>query len=79
MIFFVYWEFCFASEPIIDKRIFRTWTAISAYIQTMIHGLVLYASIYFLSETILLLHSLRKNNISVKKDNIKSLVFRNLS
>ncbi|XXH01364.1 hypothetical protein Hte_007723 [Hypoxylon texense] len=49
MAFFVYWEFCFASEPIIDKRIFRSWTATSAYIQTMIHGLILYASIYFLT------------------------------
>ncbi|KAK9778018.1 hypothetical protein SCAR479_05344 [Seiridium cardinale] len=45
---FVYWEFRFASEPIIDKRIFNTWTAISAYIQTVLHGLVLWAAIYFL-------------------------------
>ncbi|KAK6079437.1 major facilitator superfamily transporter [Seiridium cupressi] len=45
---FVYWEFRFASEPIVDKRIFNTWTAISAYLQTVLHGLVLWAAIYFL-------------------------------
>ncbi|KAI1844228.1 hypothetical protein JX265_010285 [Neoarthrinium moseri] len=49
MLSFVYWEFNFASEPIVDKRIFKTWTAISAYIQTMLHGLVLWAAIYFLT------------------------------
>ncbi|KAI0129802.1 major facilitator superfamily transporter multidrug resistance [Xylariales sp. AK1849] len=48
MVSFVYWEFRFASEPIVDKRIFKTWTAISAYIQTMLHGLILWAAIYFL-------------------------------
>ncbi|KAI2612326.1 putative MFS transporter [Hypoxylon fragiforme] len=46
---FFRWEFYFASEPIIDKRIFQNWTAISAYIQSMIHGLVLSAAIYFLT------------------------------
>ncbi|KAF3012632.1 hypothetical protein E8E14_010205 [Neopestalotiopsis sp. 37M] len=46
---FGYWEFNFASEPIVDKRIFRTWTAISTYIQTMLHGLILWAAIYFLT------------------------------
>ncbi|KAI1463988.1 putative MFS transporter [Daldinia caldariorum] len=46
---FVYWEFSFATDPIVDKRIFETWTAISAYIQTMLHGLILYAAIYFLT------------------------------
>ncbi|KAI1652987.1 putative MFS transporter [Daldinia decipiens] len=49
MICFVYWEFCFATDPIVDRRIFATWTAISAYIQTMLHGLILYAAIYFLT------------------------------
>ncbi|KAI1647054.1 putative MFS transporter [Daldinia loculata] len=49
MLFFVYWEFCFAIGPIVDRRIFATWTAISAYIQTMLHGLILYAAIYFLT------------------------------
>lgn len=48
---FGYLEFNFASEPIVDKRIFRTWTAISTYIQTMLHGLILWAAIYFLSKT----------------------------
>lgn len=52
MLFFVYWEFCFAIGPIVDRRIFATWTAISAYIQTMLHGLILYAAIYFLSKTV---------------------------
>ncbi|KAI1806496.1 putative MFS transporter [Daldinia bambusicola] len=46
---FIYWELSFATDPIVDKRIFETWTAISAYIQTMLHGLVLYATIYFLT------------------------------
>lgn len=50
MVSFVYWEFNFASEPIVDKRIFKTWTAVSTYIQTMLHGLVLWAAIYFLSK-----------------------------
>lgn len=49
MVSFVYWEFNFASEPIVDKRIFKTWTAVSTYIQTMLHGLVLWAAIYFLT------------------------------
>ncbi|KAI1387590.1 major facilitator superfamily transporter [Hypoxylon trugodes] len=49
MFCFVYWEFYFATAPIIDKRIFKTWTAISAYIQTMLHGLILWAAIYFLT------------------------------
>ncbi|KAI0845707.1 putative MFS transporter [Daldinia vernicosa] len=49
MLCFVYWEFCFATDPIVDRRIFATWTAISAYIQTMLHGLILYAAIYFLT------------------------------
>ncbi|KAI8964625.1 putative MFS transporter [Daldinia sp. FL1419] len=49
MLCFVYWEFYFATVPIVDKRIFETWTAISAYIQTMLHGLILYAAIYFLT------------------------------
>lgn len=47
---FVIWEFHFASEPIVDKRIFKTWTAISTYIQTMLHGLILWAAIYFLGK-----------------------------
>ncbi|ETS86396.1 hypothetical protein PFICI_00224 [Pestalotiopsis fici W106-1] len=49
MLGFVYWEFNLASEPIVDKRIFQTWTAISTYIQTMLHGLILWAAIYFLT------------------------------
>ncbi|KAK6189530.1 hypothetical protein LQW54_013176 [Pestalotiopsis sp. IQ-011] len=49
MVSFVYWEFNFASEPIVDKRIFKTCTAISTYIQTMLHGLVLWPAIYFLT------------------------------
>ncbi|KAI1759465.1 putative MFS transporter [Hypoxylon sp. FL1150] len=49
MVFFLYWEFSYASEPIVNKRIFRSWTAVSAYIQTMVHGLIIYASIYFLT------------------------------
>lgn len=53
MVFFLFWEFSYASQPIVDKRIFNTWAATSAYIQTMVHGLILYASIYFLSKTML--------------------------
>ncbi|KAI6086018.1 putative MFS transporter [Hypoxylon rubiginosum] len=49
MVFFLFWEFSYASQPIVDKRIFNTWAATSAYIQTMVHGLILYASIYFLT------------------------------
>ncbi|KAI1504614.1 major facilitator superfamily transporter [Biscogniauxia marginata] len=45
---FVYWEFYFASEPIIEKQIFSTWTAKSTYIQTLLHGLVTWAALYFL-------------------------------
>jgi hypothetical protein len=52
VVMFLVWEFWFASEPIVDKRIFKTWTAISAYIQTMLHGLVLWAAIYFLGTVI---------------------------
>ncbi|KAI1339298.1 putative MFS transporter [Xylariaceae sp. FL0016] len=48
IILFVHWEFRYAFEPIIEKRIFSTWTAISTYIQTLLHGLVSWAALYFL-------------------------------
>ncbi|KAI1494727.1 major facilitator superfamily transporter [Biscogniauxia mediterranea] len=45
---FFYWEIRFASNPIIEKRIFSTWTANAAYAQTLLHGLVTWAAFYFL-------------------------------
>ncbi|OTB17574.1 hypothetical protein K445DRAFT_316203 [Daldinia sp. EC12] len=49
MLGFIYWEFSYATDPIVDKQIFETWTAVSTYIQTMLHGLILYGGIYFLT------------------------------
>ncbi|KAK8120205.1 Major Facilitator Superfamily protein [Apiospora kogelbergensis] len=45
---FIYWEFCFAEEPILEKRMFKTFTATSTYVGCMLQGLLNTASIYFL-------------------------------
>lgn len=50
LLVFLFWEFRYASEPIIERRIFSTWTAISTYIQTLLHGLVTWAALYFLGK-----------------------------
>ncbi|KAK8018088.1 Major Facilitator Superfamily protein [Apiospora marii] len=45
---FIYWEFSFAEEPILEKRMFKTFTATSTYVGCMLQGLLNTASIYFL-------------------------------
>ncbi|KAK8053622.1 Major Facilitator Superfamily protein [Apiospora saccharicola] len=45
---FVYWEFRFVEEPILEKRMFKTFTATSTYVGCMLQGLLNTASIYFL-------------------------------
>lgn len=48
---FAYWEFRFASEPIIDKGVFNNWDMVSSYAMTMFHGMILWSILYFLSMT----------------------------
>ncbi|KAK8014768.1 hypothetical protein PG990_008064 [Apiospora arundinis] len=45
---FVYWEFQFVEEPILEKRMFKTFTATSTYVGCMLQGFLNTASIYFL-------------------------------
>ncbi|KAK8069610.1 hypothetical protein PG994_006226 [Apiospora phragmitis] len=45
---FIYWEFRFATEPILEKRMFATFTATSTYVGCMLQGLLNTASICFL-------------------------------
>ncbi|KAK6851043.1 hypothetical protein PG987_000677 [Apiospora arundinis] len=46
---FVYWEFQFVEEPILEKRMFKTFTATSTYVGCMLQGFLNTASIYFLA------------------------------
>ena len=51
MTVFVWWEFNMASEPLLEKKLFGTWTATATYLQTMIHALVMWAVLYFLGKS----------------------------
>lgn len=45
---FLWYEFRFAKEPIIDKGIFNNYTMILSYIMTIFHGMILWTLLYFL-------------------------------
>ncbi|KAK3939699.1 major facilitator superfamily transporter [Diplogelasinospora grovesii] len=45
---FFFYEFRFASEPIINRRIFNDWDMIANYIMTVFHGAILWSLLYFL-------------------------------
>lgn len=45
---FVYWEKCFAKEPLIPLTIFSNWSVRSTYIQTVLHAIVFWATFYYL-------------------------------
>lgn len=53
MVVFGFWEVMFAgrfgTEPLINRGIFNNWTIISADIQAVLHGAILWALLYFLS------------------------------
>lgn len=42
------WETRYAMVPIINREIFSNLTLISAYIQTILHGIILWSVLYFL-------------------------------
>jgi len=52
LVAFALWEIHFAervgTEPLIDKGIFNNWTMVSTYIQTVLHGAILWSLLYFL-------------------------------
>lgn len=50
LVAFAYWEFRFASEPIIHKGVFNNWDMIASYILTVFHGMILWSILYFLSK-----------------------------
>jgi MFS family permease len=45
---FGYWEFKFASEPIINKGLFNNWDMVVSYVMTVFHGIILWSLLYFL-------------------------------
>lgn len=51
LVAFAYWEFRFASEPIIHKGVFNNWDMIASYVLTVFHGMILWSILYFLSKT----------------------------
>lgn len=48
IVLFAAWEAKFAANPMIQRGIFSNWTLISAYVQTVFHGIVLWTIMYFL-------------------------------
>lgn len=49
LVAFAYWEFRFASEPIIHRGVFNNWDMVASYILTVFHGMILWSVLYFLS------------------------------
>lgn len=48
LIAFVWWEKFHAKEPLIPLTIFHNWTLRSLYLQTVLHALVFWATMYYL-------------------------------
>ncbi|KAJ0115846.1 hypothetical protein J7T55_004015 [Diaporthe amygdali] len=48
LVAFAYWEFRFASEPIIHKGVFNNRDMIVSYVMTVFHGMILWSVLYFL-------------------------------
>lgn len=46
---FAYWEVRYAKEPMIDRGLFHNWTLIASYVMTVLHGIILWSIVYFLS------------------------------
>ena len=52
LVAFAYWEFRFASEPIIHKGVFNNGDMIVSYAMTVFHGTMLWSILYVLSKTV---------------------------
>lgn len=48
LIGFIYWEKCYAAEPMIRPNIFGNWSLRSTYVQTVLHALIFWAMFYYL-------------------------------
>lgn len=50
LVVFAYWEFNYAKEPMINRALFNNRTMIASYFMTLLHGMILWSIVYFLSE-----------------------------
>ncbi|KAL5596797.1 uncharacterized protein BROUX77_006745 [Berkeleyomyces rouxiae] len=47
LVIFLYWEFNYAAEPLVNRGLFNNWSIIVAFIHSIMHGAILWSILYF--------------------------------